>query len=219
MLDDGASLATMSIYSEKFYIKPSKKRLPCPWSLTSSGHGWHHIIPFSLLKGVWNILCDRYVDSAEAAARTAIRQYLSTLNSRIEGVDDLVDRMRAETGQSIAKHNPLKPLSYVEILSMHSAVTYPAWGLVEGPTTRPGDPENEFDRFEIGLTPQEVGRMAVLKKLFEKLREFEGSPHPPLDSLIGAIRVAAIDLRHVVEPIHFRRNMWVEDGSGWKKAV
>ena len=90
---------------------------------------------------------------------------------------------------------------------------------MEGPAKRPGDPDDEFDRFEIGLTPQEVARMTTLRTLFEKLREFKGSPHPPLDSLIGAIRVAAIDLRHIVEPIYFRRTMWVEDGGGWKKAV
>jgi hypothetical protein len=213
----------MSKFSDNFKFKD---RPPNPWQFTrpapvAANIMWHHIIPFALLRDVWSQLADRHVDTALPIARLAIRQYLLLLNSRLGRVDQLIDRMRAETGQRIAGHNPLRVLDRGDILLLHSTVAFPAWDLVEGPAARSDDPRERFDRFRVGLTPAEVRRMAVLERLYDQLARFVAAPMAPLDALCQAMAIAALDLKMVQKPIEFRSAMWVRDAAmqKWRKAV
>jgi hypothetical protein len=201
-------------------------RPPNPWQFTrpapvATNIMWHHIIPFALLRDVWSHLADKHVDTALPSARVAIRQYLLLLNSQMGRVDELVDRMRAETGQRIAGHNPLKVLDRGDILLLNSTVAFPAWDLVEGPKARSDDPQQRFDRFRVGLKPEELRRMTVLERLNDQLSRFVAAPMAPLDALSQAMAMAANDLKMVREPIRFRSEMWVRNAvtQKWSKAV
>ncbi len=66
---------------------------------------WHHIIPFSVLREVWNRLVDRHIATEAGEARVAIRQYLLLSDRNLPGLEDLLDRMRAACGASGATGN------------------------------------------------------------------------------------------------------------------
>ena len=69
---------------------------------------WHHIIPFSLLREVWNRLVDQHIATELAEARVAIRKYPLLSDRNQTSVDSLIDRMRAEnTGHKRAGHHHL----------------------------------------------------------------------------------------------------------------
>jgi hypothetical protein len=65
---------------------------------------WHHIIPYPVLRDVWNRLVDQHIATQLAEARVAIRQYLLLCNRNQPKLDDLIDRMRAE---SLACHKKI----------------------------------------------------------------------------------------------------------------
>ena len=69
---------------------------------------WHHIIPFPLLRDIWNRLVDQHIALEIPEARRAIRQFLLLADRSLPGVDALIDRMRAENpDQRRAGHSPL----------------------------------------------------------------------------------------------------------------
>src|SRR4051794_7724279 len=109
---------------------------------------WHHIIPFSLLRDVWNRLVDSYIGSDSPEARVALRRYLGLCDRSLPDIDKILDRIRAVADRKRAGHSPIEPLNVPEVHQLATAATWPAWNAVEGPTPRSDDPGNRFfDRF------------------------------------------------------------------------
>jgi|SRR5579864_4872179 len=184
---------------------------------------WHHIIPFSVLRDVWNSLVDQQVSTELAEARVAIRQYLLLLNRHQPRVDELIDRIRAEnTDQERAGHHRLLPLRDHEADDLRRAAVWPAWNTVEGPQQRSDDPGDWYiDRFTAGLPALEAARMRAIEILFGQLQAFIRAA--PGSAGLRALAQAASRARTGVscdEPIRFRPQMWVfdEDTSRWHKA-
>lgn len=184
---------------------------------------WHHIIPFSLLREVWNRLVDQQIATELAEARVAIRQYLLLSDRQLSNVDALIERMRAEnTNQKRAGHYHLQPLSISEAHQLATAAVWPAWNAVEGPQRRSDDPQDRyFDRFTSGLTAEESARMTVIEVLFGQLQAFANAGPSPGSGSLRALAQAASRARPIVccdLPVRYRPEMWVEDGAGlWRK--
>ncbi len=184
---------------------------------------WHHIIPFSMLREVWNRLVDQHIATQFAEARVAIRQYLLLADRNLPNLDALIDRMRAEnTEQRRAGHHLLPPLDVAEAHQLATAAVWPAWNAVEGPQRRSDDPQNRyFDRFTFGLTAEEGARMRVIETLFGQFQMFVGAGPAPGPGSLRTLAQAASTARPVVGcdlPIRYRPDMWVQDGPGlWRK--
>jgi hypothetical protein len=185
---------------------------------------WHHIIPFSLLRDVWNRLVDRHIATQLAEARVAIRQYLLLSDPNQPDLETLIDRMRAEnTDQKRAGHHQLQPLDVSEAHLLATAAVWPPWNAVEGPQRRSDDPQDRYyDRFTSGLTAEEVARMRQIETLFGRFQSFvNAGPAPGADSL-RALAQAASMARPILSsclPIRYRQDMWVSDGGGlWRKS-
>ena len=184
---------------------------------------WHHIIPFWLLRDVWNSLVDRHIATELAEARVAIRQYLLLCDRNLPKVDALIERMRVEnSGQKRAGHNQLLPLEVPEAHQLATTAVWPAWNSVEGPKRRSDDPRDHyFDRFTSGLTAEEAVRMRVIDTLFVHLQTFASDGTVPGPERLRALTQAASGARPALccdLPIRFRPEMWVDDGTGlWRK--
>ncbi len=184
---------------------------------------WHHIIPFSLLRDVWNVLVDAHVETELAEARVAIRQYLLLADRNQPSVESLIQRMRADnTGQRRAGHTQLRPLDVAEAHQLATAAVWPAWNAVEGPQRRSDDPQDRYlDRFTCGLSAEEAARMAAIEALFGRLRAFADAGPRPGPAALRTLAQAAAEARMAVFcdlPIRFRPEMWVNDGTGlWRK--
>lgn len=147
---------------------------------------WHHVIPFSVLREVWNRLVDQHIATQLPEARVAIRQYLLLADRNLPNPDDLIDRMRAEnTSQRRAAHRELRPLDVGEAHRLATAAVWPAWNAVEGPRDRTDDPQDRyFDRFTSGLTVEEATRMKSVETLFGDFQRFiNAGPAPGAGSL------------------------------------
>jgi hypothetical protein len=185
---------------------------------------WHHIIPFSLLREVWNRLVDVHIATQLAEARVAIRQYLLLSDATLLKLDELIDRMRAENlDQRRTRHHQLPPLDVAEANRLATAATWPAWNTVEGPRKRSDDPHDSYlDRFTAGLTIQELARMRAIESLFPQLQRFVNAGPMPgalhLRDLTSAISLARPTI-YFDSPIRYRPDMWVKDhGDFWRKA-
>ncbi|MGC4050729.1 MAG: hypothetical protein QM757_15240 [Paludibaculum sp.] len=184
---------------------------------------WHHIIPFSLLREVWNRLVDQHIATAIPEARVAIRQYLFLCDRNLPNTDSLIERMRAEnTQQRRASHNQPVPLDVAEAHRLATAAVWPAWNAVEGPQRRSDDPRDDyFDRFTVGLTAEETARMRAIEVLFRDFSRFAGTDRAPGPSSLRALGEAASCARPAVWcdlPIRYRAEMWVQgEGGFWRK--
>jgi len=184
---------------------------------------WHHIIPFSLLRQVWNRLVDQHVATELAEARVVIRQYLLLADRNQPNVDALIDRMRAvNTDQRRAGHHNLQPLTVSEAHQLATAAVWPAWNAVEGPQRRSDDPEDRyFDRFTSGLTIDEAARMTAIEVLYRQLQAFANAGPAPGRVSLRALAQAVSGARPMLRcdlPIRYRPEMWVADGAGvWRK--
>jgi len=185
---------------------------------------WHHIIPFSLLRGVWNRLVDQHIATEIPEARVAIRQYLLLSYRNQPNVDELIERMRTEnTDQRRAGHYQMQPLSVPEAHQLATAAVWPAWNAVEGPQRRSDDPKDRyFDRFTSGLTAEEGARMTVIEALFCDLQVFANASPTPGAGSLRTLAQAASSARPILYcdlPIRYRPEMWVDDGTGlWRKG-
>jgi hypothetical protein len=105
---------------------------------------WYHVIPYSLLRDVWNRLVDQHIATQLPEARVAIRKYVSLVDPRVVNLDELVDRIRAEnTAQRRAEHNTLRPLDVAEANQLAAAAVWPTWDVVEGPSARSDDTRDQ----------------------------------------------------------------------------
>jgi hypothetical protein len=183
---------------------------------------WHHMIPFWLLREVWNRLVDQHIATQLPEARVAIRQYLLLCDRNQPNLDSLIDRMRTENAdQRRAGHHHLQPLSVPEAHQLATAAVWPAWNAVEGPSRRSDDPGGRyFDRFLFGLTPEDAARMNAIERLFGSFELFVNAGPAPgagsLRMLTQAVSMARAMLCWDL-PIRYRPEMWVNDGGMWRK--
>jgi hypothetical protein len=184
---------------------------------------WHHVIPFSVLREVWNRLVDRHIATQMPEARVAIRQYLVLADRNLPNLDGLIDRMRAEnTSQRRAGHNELRQLDVAEAHRLATAAVWPAWNAVEGPQHRIDDPRDRyFDRFTSGLTVEEAARMKAIEALFADFQRFINAGFEPGPVSLRALADAVSRVRPIVScdmPIRYRAELWVDEGNGrWRK--
>jgi hypothetical protein len=184
---------------------------------------WHHVIPFSVLREVWNRLVDQHIATQIPEARVAIRQYLLIADRTLPNLDDLIDRMRAEnTSQSRAGHHQLRPLDVAEAHRLGTAAVWPAWNTVEGPRHRIDDPQDRYlDRFTSGLTLEEAARMKSVESLFGDFQNFINAGPAPGAGSLRALAVATSTMRSLAScdlPIRYRAELWVNEGSAkWRK--
>lgn len=196
---------------------------PIAWGAPQPGMAFHHIIPFSVLREVWNRLVDRHIETQFPEARVAIRQYLLLCDGKIPGIDALVDRIRSEnTAQRRASHHNLQPLDVAEAHRLSTAAVWPAWDVVEGPQRRSDDPGDRYlDRFTSGLTLDESVRMRAIELLFHDFERFVHAGPAPGPDTLRTLAGAVSNARAVLAcdtPIRYRPEMWVKDGpSAWRK--
>jgi hypothetical protein len=179
-----------------------------PWNIPAgSGFAFHHIIPRSILIGVFNRLLEAHLGSAGAEAKTCLVQFVALCNRKHRDVERTVDRLRSDAPAARrAGHNPLLPLSVSEIDDLHRSVIWPAWDLVEGPKQRADDPKDHYlDRFTVGLIAGEAQQMRAVESLYPAL--LTAVAGGPSASLSASIRAARIVLNRQ-EPIRYRPEMW-----------
>jgi hypothetical protein len=193
------------------------------------------MIPAGMLQEVWNRLVDQHVNTALPEAGLAIRGFLLLCCSRTKSefdIDSLIDRIRAQESDQKRGGPPPRPLDMGEFTRLQIAIVWPPWNAVEGPANRADDPsrdrpstlgrgefrDKDFDRFTIGLTPQDAARTAMIDMLFREFKCFL-STQPGAESL-GALAKAAARARSVLArdaPIPFDPKMWIKDAGGWRK--
>ena len=185
---------------------------------------WHHIIPFWLLRRVWNRLVNEHVATQLPAARKAIRGYLLLCDRGMIHRDDLIDRMRADnTDQKRAGHHQLLPLDVHEAHMLATMAVWPAWNVVGGPSSRSDGPGDfEMDRFRAGLTPGEAVRMREVELLVRPLELFAHGKTVAGPGSLSAITQLAAQARPYLacdSPIPYRSDMWVKDPTTglWRK--
>lgn len=183
---------------------------------------FHHIIPFSTLREVWNRLVRQHLALDEAGARVAIRQFLTLCDRDIENLDTLIDRIRAVALRQRAAHTPLAGLEVHEGNRLATAATWPSWNLVEGPTNRSDNPGDHYmDRFTAGITAQEATCMATIEVLYDRMQTFIASgEEPALPNLHAFAQACSTARLHLAGhgPILFRAEMWVEESPRmWRK--
>jgi len=184
---------------------------------------WHHVIPFAVLRGVWNRLVDQHIATQLPEARVAIRQYLQLCDATLPKLDQMLDRMRAEnTDYRRAGHHDLRPLDIAETNQLATAATWPAWNAVEGPKERSDDPEDRYlDRFTAGLTAEEAARLTAVEGLLGHFESFIGAgPAPGAASLRNLAQSASAARLSVCcdLPIRYRPEMWLQESPGrWRK--
>ena len=184
---------------------------------------WHHIIPFSLLAGVWNRLIDRHIETELPEIRVALRQYLLLSQRNQPDIDVLIERMRVgNIDQKRASHYLPQPLSVPEFNQIATSVVWPSWNAVEGPKQRGDDPQDRYmDRFTSGLTAGESARMRAIEQLLGQLQSFLNGGPSPGPAILRALSQAAASARPSLQnitPIRYRPDMWIDDGGGiWRK--
>jgi len=184
---------------------------------------WHHIIPASVLAGVWNYLVDRHVATQLREARVALRQYILLAKRNLTDVERVLDRIRAGSmPRPRTGYGSLAPLDVVEVHAITTAVVWPPWNIVEGPSSRSDDPKDEYlDRFTYGLSADETTRMRAIALLDGEFENFLHAGPMPGSAALRALSTAIARYRTFLTcdgPIRYRPEMWVRDAGGkWRK--
>lgn len=169
---------------------------------------WHHVIPFAVLRRVWNLLVDAYCDTQLQEAHVALFQYIQLCANHPAGIEALMQRLRRGV------------LEVHEGESLGTIAAWPPWNVVEGPKNRSDNPGDGLDRYREGLTPLEIARWGTIERIYERFVVFGSveKPSPPaLDALAGAMRLARMTLACDF-PVPFRASMWVKEADGrWRK--
>lgn len=190
--------------------------------MSPKGGAWHHVIPYAMLRDVWNRLVEAHIDTEIPEARQALWQYLSLCQRDLPRREELVSRMRADnTSQSRAGHSRLTPLSEIECVELQRAAVWPAWDVVEGPASRSDEPApGQLDRFTRGLPAGAGARMAAIEVLFNHFRQFlDGGAGPVELRRLSQSCAAGRLVLGGLAPIPYRDEMWVPDGAGgWRKS-
>lgn len=175
---------------------------------------FHHLIPYAVLRDLWNLLIRECHDTEMAEARTALRQYMLLCARDFPDVDEWINRIREDRRLDVADCGRLATLA-----------VWPPWNVVEGPAgnIRLDDYGDHYmERFTFGLTAREHIRMQRIELLYHAFIQFlSAGLHPaPIDcrNLITTIAALRPDLVNE-QPIPFRAEMWEMDESTrrWKK--
>lgn len=167
---------------------------------------YHHVMPVSLLREIWNYLVEQAQGTQSASAHTALRQFLALYATRtLPDLEPLVAGVIQNRTDNI---NGAR---------IHTAIVWAPWNIVEGPANRADDPGDHYlDRFTHGLTRHEALRMRRIEELYHDFQDFLASRS--FQALTLAVIAARMDLL-CDGPIPFRRaEMWEEIGTGmWQK--
>ncbi len=181
------------------------ERPPHRWP-TTAGRSYHHIIPYRLLKEVWNSVLGKTVDTQLPEARQAARQYLILCARWMPDADSRIEQIRRGT------------LTVPQCIDLQMTAAWPAWNVVEGPGNRSDDPQStgfDLDRFTHGMTLIEFGRMKHIDLLYAQFLDYAAVGS--LSGLVSALKTARESLS-ADGPIPFRESMWVKDIDGrWRK--
>lgn len=193
-------------------IIEDRPREPQEWNHApvAIGLSWHHVIPFSRLRDLWNAMVRAAQQTRLAEPALAIRQYMGLCGMPIRMIDESMNALRAHT------------------LEFHTAETFrrlaawPCWNIVEGPTIRMDDPGDAyFDRFTFGLTPAENERMGAVDSFYHRIAGLALAglvPAGTLRFIADACSVSRMTLGRTLAPIAFRDTMWEQAGPGlWRK--
>jgi len=179
---------------------------------------WHHIVPYSQLRNCWNTLAAQFV--SRSAGAMAVHTYMRLLGYSHETAKK---SMNAVTAGRFSADDHMK---------LWYSICYPKWDLVEGPSERVDDPDEDFDEFKAGLSSAELVRQDRLRSLHTAMKTFNEASvglDEIADGVIGALHnvfgQAERTLLSCKAPISFRESMWKEipelgkSSSGkWRKA-
>lgn len=197
----------------------------------------HHILPYSLLRNLWNQLVNHTVDTQLPEAATALRQLLRLCDRDLADVDEWIRRIRhanvtdeEEAARAGHRRGERTRLQVHEVNMLATVATWPPWNIVEGPANeiRADDPGDEgLDLFTHGITRAEFSRMQVIERLYHDLLALPlGNLAPEHLSLLAEIlRVARREIwltesPTLTHPIPFRREMWEQrEDTLWQKRT
>jgi hypothetical protein len=173
---------------------------------------WHHVIPFTVLAEVWNVLVERCVATQLAESQMAVRQFLALCSRYMPDIDGIILRMRRDE------------LGVAECNQLAAVATWPPWNVVEGPAgnIRADDPGDWYiDRFTQGLNGAEQVRMRAVETLYSAFIMFTAAAQPvsapALRDLAGTMMAYRASLA-CDAPIPFRETMWERGVDGyWRK--
>lgn len=195
---------------------------------------WNHIIPYNLLRDVWNGLVATHITTEIPQAPVALRKYLLLLDPKLDNVlklqgpttlDRVISRMRAENPQPRSKNHPgLQALEPMEKDLLQTAAAWPAWNIFAGPAgdqQRWDEPHGDNMEHVTGLGPAGARRMREIKTLYGQLLDFGRAARTTRDAndlrpavtaddlktLSRAVEVAGILVR-ADRPIPYDSNMW-----------
>jgi hypothetical protein len=169
---------------------------------------WHHILPASILRDVWNSIVMQCRNTQEQQARRAMFQYLRLCDSKLAGIDETIQRLR------------VRQLTEAENTVLRQTAYWPPWDIVEGPTPRSDDPRNQLDKFTVGLTPAEQERMRSIERLCPKFSSFLTLGNTLNAAALSNLADTCAEARPRLacdQPIPFREEMWERDGGTWRK--
>ena len=193
-------------------------REPVHWKRRLSGGTYHHMIPYSLLRDVWNRLVDLHVGTRLPLAPVAIRRLLLLSDRRQTNVDGLIARMPANyESRSRSGQNKPEPLDHLDALKLQTAAVWAAWNTVEGPSARSDDKTDQdrrLDRF-VGVAPEYSRTIDTLYEHFQAFADSPGSAQlPRFANVLSSARLVV----YRDEPIPYSASMWVQEPGGlWRK--
>ena len=188
---------------------------PQNWALTPSPGlqlDRHHMIPYSLLKDVWNVLLDRFYASQSADVARAVRRYISLMDPAMKDIDANLASIRRDK------------LTDADCIALRTSLSWPAWNIVEGPKNRSDDIDKvALDLFTKGITPLELKRMNAVRRMYFALKQFERMEGTEAEilSFLEFLQRQSQGVFAVDGMIRFRAEMWEQDkASGrWHKRL
>ena len=201
----------------------SRPPSPLSWTRTKPGTTWHHVIPYALLRDVWNLLADRCVRRDEQDVRLATRAYLILAGLTRIAADEAIERMRAlHPTRKPSGSRQARPYDEGDATTLRARVVWQPWNLVEGESNRCDEPGRyAIDWFRTGLPDDEVNRLKLVEKFEPALRGYATSGPEPDSQHHQRLRRCAEDfylLALFKAPIPYRPEMWVRVGGQWRKA-
>lgn len=191
-------------------IGPNSRDRPHPpkaWVKTSDiqSSTWHHVIPYSLLRTVWNLMIRSVAASRGQEAPVALKRYLSASGSTFRNPDGWISNLRNRS------------LSVSQMDELARCAVWQPWNIVEGPSDRTDDPCDtqqhtwQMDRFTHGLTSDELARMRVVESLYEELRQIISAVSVTGNQVqaIGEAFLHRSGLKFISQPIAYRKTMWL----------
>ena len=181
---------------------------------------WNHIIPYNLLRDVWNGLVAIHITDQIPEASVVLHRYLALLDPRLGNalnglgttVDEVIKEMRVQNPQtrsapqqpssgqnpstrSTRKYPGLQGLTIAQRHQLWTTATWPAWNIFAGPhgIQRWDDPGGDNMERLTGLDRHGQRRMQAITTLNQPLEDFRDA---------SRIRRGANDFRPAVTADH-----------------